>query len=193
MEDTNRAEVTRILESLRAGHADRPEITGRAFELLYDELRRLAAALLGRERAGHTLQPTALVHEAYARLVDQRRADWSGRAHFLGIAGQAMRRVLVDHARQRVAAKRGGKQERVTLSAVPGVDATGFELIELDDALNKLAAESERAARVAELKVFAGLTGEEIAEALGVSRRTVSGDWTVARAWLARELADPAP
>jgi RNA polymerase sigma factor (TIGR02999 family) len=191
MEDEKRSEVTRILHELRAADADRPEVTARAFELLYAELRSLAAALFRSERAGHTLQPTALVHEAFARLVDRERADWQGSAHFLGIAGQAMRRVLVDHARARGAAKRGGERDRVTLSAVPGVDGVGFELIELDDALTKLARESGRAARVAELKVFAGLSGDEIAEVLGVSRRTVTGDWTVARLWLARELGGP--
>ncbi len=191
MESEKRSEVTRILHELRAGDADRPEVTARAFELLYAELRSLAAALFRTERAGHTLQPTALVHEAFARLVDRERVDWQGSAHFRGIAGQAMRRVLVDHARARLAAKRGGGRDRVTLSAVPGVPGAGFELIELDDALTKLARESERAARVAELKVFAGLSGDEIAEALGVSRRTVTGDWTVARLWLARELSGP--
>ncbi len=192
MEESNRSEVTQILQSLQEGDAARPEVTARAFELLYDELRLLAAAMLRRERSGHTLQPTALVHEAFARLMDHTRVDWRGRAHILGIAGQAMRRVLVDHARARIAEKRGGKQERVTLSAVPGVVGPEFELVELDDALTKLALQSERAARVAELKVFAGLSGKEIAEAIGVSRRTVTGDWALARMWLARELSGPA-
>ena len=191
MEDVKRTEVTRILHALRADKAGRPEVTARAFELLYDELRSLASALMRRERGNHTLQPTALVHEVFARLVDQTRVDWQGRAHFLGIAGQAMRRVLVDYARARIAEKRGGGRERVTLSAVPGVLPGEFELVELDDALTKLARESARAARVAELKVFAGLSGGEIAAVIGVSRRTVTGDWAVARMWLARELAGP--
>lgn len=191
MQSEQRGEVTRILHELAAGDGDRPAVTARAFELLYDELRTLAAALFRRESAGHTLQPTALVHEVFARLVDRERVDWQGSAHFLGIAGQAMRRVLVDHARARLAEKRGGDRDRVTLSAVPGAAAVEFELLELDDALTKLARESERAARVAELKVFAGLSGDEIAEALGVSRRTVTGDWAVARLWLARELSGP--
>ncbi len=181
-------EVTSILHALRAA-APRPEVTARAFELLYSELRELAEALLRRERAGHTLQPTALVHEAYGRLAGQDRFDWEDRSHFLGIAAQAMRRVLVDHARHRHAAKRGGKRERITLSALPGVADRELEMIELDDALTKLATESERAARVAEMKLFAGLKGDEIAEVLGVSRRTVNGDWAVARMWLAREFA----
>ncbi len=188
MEDPKRLEVTQFLNSLRETGTDRPEITNQVFELLYRELRALAGSLLRQERVGHTLQPTALVHEAFAKLVDQERVDWQGRAHFLAIAGQAMRRVLVDHARRHRAEKRGGGLERVTLGGI-GNDEQDFALIELDDALTKLASESERAARVAELKVFGGLSGDEIAEALGVSRRTVTGDWTLARMWLARELS----
>ena len=177
-----------FLRALAAGDADRVEITDSLFARLYGELRNLAGAMLRGERDGHTLQPTALVHEAYAKLVDQSRVDWQCRAHFMGVAGQAMRRVLVDHARKRAAAKRGGDRERVTLAAVSGVGDRDLELIELDQVLTRLAAESERAARVAELKLFAGLTSEEIALVLGVSRRTVTGDWTTARLWLSREL-----
>lgn len=193
MQNAERSEVTRILATLRkqdeAQAEERTAVTARVFELLYAELRRIAGGMLRGERAGHTLQATALVHEAYAKLVDQERVDWQGRAHFLGVAGQAMRRVLIDYARRRTAEKRGGNRERVTLSNVAGDVGREILFLELDDALNKLAVKSERAARVAELKVFAGMTGDEIAEALGVSRRTVTGDWQFARVWLARELA----
>jgi len=189
MQHPTPSEVTKLIAALGADEADRADATPRVFELLYAELRSLARVYLHGERPHHTLQPTALVHEAFARLVDQNRTQWRSRAHVLGIAGQAMRRVLIDHARRRSAEKRGGDPKRVTLSAVPGMDSRELEMIELDDALTRLAHESERAARVAELKLFAGLSGDEIAEVLGVSRRTVTGDWTLARMWLARELA----
>ena len=123
------------------------------------------------------------------RLVRPEAAGWNNKRHFLSVAALAMRQLLTDYARTRAAEKRGGNPRRVTLSDVPGVGSRELEMIELDDALSKLAAESERAARVAELKVFAGLSSAEIAEVLGVSRRTITGDWTMARMWLARELA----
>jgi RNA polymerase sigma factor (TIGR02999 family) len=188
MESTTRSEITRFLRALDGDAASRFKATTPVFELLYGELRTLAATLLRRERPDHTLDPTALVHEAYARLVVQEDIEWQGRAHVLGVAAHAMRRVLIDHARRRARQKRGGSRERVTLSDVPGVLGRDLELIELDDALDKLAEASVRAAKVVELKVFAGLSGEEIAEVLGVSRRTVVGDWTMARLWLAREF-----
>lgn len=188
MQESDRQQVTLFLQALAAEDIDRAEVTDSLFARLYEELRRLAGSMLRGERAGHTLQPTALVHEAYAKLVDQDRVDWKCRAHFMGVAGQAMRRVLVDHARKRAAEKRGGDRERVTLAAVSGVGDRDLELIELDQLLTCLADESDRAARVAELKLFAGLTSEEIALVLGVSRRTVTGDWTTARLWLSKEL-----
>ncbi len=188
MQEPERQQITLFLQALAGGDRDRTKITDSLFTRLYGELRKLAGALLHGERAGHTLQPTALVHEAYTKLVDQSRVDWQCRAHFMGVAGQAMRRVLVDHARRRAAAKRGGDRERVTLAAVSGVGDRDLELIELDRVLTRLAGESERAARVAELKLFAGLTTKEIALVLGVSRRTITGDWTTARLWLSKEL-----
>jgi RNA polymerase sigma factor (TIGR02999 family) len=156
---------------------------------VYDELRRIAAAHLARERANHTLQPTALAHEAYLKLVDQKRARWNDRAHFLAIAAEVIRRILIDHARLRQAAKRGGGQ-RLTLGwADDQANAhDDVDLIELEDALERLAQRSARQAKVVELRFFAGLEVKETAEVLGVSPRTVKGDWRVARAWLAREL-----
>lgn len=157
--------------------------------LIYDELRRIAAAHLARERVNHTLQPTALAHEAYLKLVDQSRAQWNDRAHFLAIAAEAIRRILIDHARLRQAAKRGGGQ-RLTLILADDQASShhDVDLIELEDALERLGQLSARQAKVVELRFFAGLEVTETAEVLGVSPRTVKGDWRIARAWLAREL-----
>ncbi len=181
----DKAEITRLLLQRDAlGH-------DQLLELLYGELRRTAGSLMARERAEHTLQPTALVHEAWLRLVDQDRIQWTDRAHFLGIAACSMRQVLVDHARGRAAAKRGGGWGQVTLDEgllAGGGDA--LELLALDDALRKLAALDARAAQVAERRIFGGMTIAEIAQDLGVSRRTVDGDWATARLWLTRELED---
>ncbi len=172
-----------------------PERARRAAEellpMVYDEMRRIASGYLNRERPGHTLDATGLVHEAYEKLVDQRRVEWQGRTHFLAIGAQAMRRLLVNHAVARKRQKRGGDWSRVTLTQGPsspevGVDLEG--LLALDEALKRLEALSERQARVVELRYFAGMTTPEAAAALGVSARTVEGDWTFARAWLRREL-----
>jgi RNA polymerase sigma factor (TIGR02999 family) len=153
--------------------------------VVYQELHRLASHYLRREAAGHTLQPTALVHEAYLRLVDQRRVDWRNRAQFLGVAASMMRRILLNHARDRVARKRGGNPERVSLSLIESPSGRpDVELIALEDALQRLAALDERKGRVVELKFFGGLTIEEIAEVLHVSGATVEREWTFARAWL---------
>lgn len=153
--------------------------------LVYEELRRLASHYLSRERPGHTLQPTALVNEVYLRLIDQRRVDWRNRAQFLGIAASLMRRILVNYARDRGAAKRGGGAERVSLSLVPSPSGRSeVELIALEDALERLAALDERKGRVVELKFFGGLTVDEIAEVLQVSGATVEREWAFARAWL---------
>lgn len=143
------------------------------------------------ERAGHTLTPTALVHEVYLRLVDESRIDWTDRARFFAIAARAMRQILVDHARARAAAKRGGGLLRVTISGndIAGGDGA-LDALALSDAFERLGARDERAASVAEMRVFGGLTHEEIAHALGVSRRTVDSDWTFARRWLSRALAE---
>jgi RNA polymerase sigma factor (TIGR02999 family) len=153
--------------------------------LVYEELHRLAAHYLSRERPDHTLQPTALVHEAYLRLVNQRDVDWRNRAQFLGVAASMMRRILVNHARDRAAAKRGGVQEQVSLSLVDAPSGgPDVELIALEEALERLAVLDARKARVVELRFFGGLTMEEVAEVLEISRPTVERDWSFARAWL---------
>jgi len=163
-------------------------------DLLYGELRALARSFLGRERADHTLQPTALVHEAWIRLSAQDGSRWSDRKHFFAIAAQAMRRILIDHARRKQADKRGGDYQRVTLVTdfTPPMECSdeGVDLLALDEALDQLAKLDARQARVVELRFFAGLTLEEVAEALDVSVRTVAGDWRMARAWLSRALDD---
>lgn len=160
--------------------------------LVYEELRGRAAAYLRKERPDHTLQPTALVHEAYLKLVNQTQAQWKNRAHFLAVAAEAMRRILVDHARKHRAAKRGPGQ-RITITATPDVaDQSPVDLIELDDALKHLAELSERQCRVVELRFFGNMTNEEVAHVLDVSPRTVTGDWLVARAWLQRQLSKAA-
>jgi len=159
----------------------------------YEELRRQTQRYLRRERPGHTLQTTGLVHEAYLRLVDQRQADWQNRAQFFGVAAQMMRRVLVDHARSKRAAKRGGSGIQVTLEdATAAAKERGVDLLELDEALTRLAALDPQQARVVELRYFTGLGIDETAQVLGVSPATVKREWTMVRAWLRRELA-PAP
>jgi RNA polymerase sigma-70 factor (ECF subfamily) len=153
--------------------------------VVYQELHRLASGYLSREAPGHTLQPTALVHEAYLRLVDQRRVDWRNRAQFLGVAASMMRRILVNHARDRAARKRGGNLERVSLSVVESPSGRpDVELIALEDALRRLTEFDQRKGRVVELRFFGGLTTEEIAEVLQVSGATVEREWAFARAWL---------
>ena len=157
----------------------------RMLPVVYDELHRLAVHYLGREATGHTLQPTALVHEAYLRLIDQRRVDWRNRAQFLGLAASMMRRILVNHARDRSARKRVGNAEQVSLSLIESPSGRPeVELIALEDALQRLGALDERKSRVVELKFFGGLTTEEIAEVLQVSGATVEREWAFARAWL---------
>jgi RNA polymerase sigma-70 factor (ECF subfamily) len=159
------------------------------FVLLYDELHAYAARLMRGERQGHTLSPTALVHEAFLRLIDQSRVDWTDRARFGYIAARAMRRILVDHARRRNAEKRGGGATRITLDPAVGAKAdTTLDVIAIHDALDALRSVDERAAATAEMRVFAGLTLEEIALVEDVSLRTVSGDWAFARRWLARAM-----
>ena len=157
--------------------------------LVYDELRRLAAGYLRRERPSHTLQPTALVHEAYLRLIDQHRVDWSNRAQFIGLAAVMMRRVLANHARDRIADKRGGGAEHVPLT-LSGADigTPEIDFLDLHDALDRLAEFDERKSQIVELKFFGGLTTDEIAAALEVSRATVEREWTFTRAWLYRAV-----
>lgn len=156
--------------------------------LVYDELRRLAAAYLSRESAAHTLQPTALVHEAYMRVSAQDGVDPQNPAHLRALSAIAMRRVLVDHARGKKAAKRGGDWGKVTLEAGLMEGEGNLDALELDAALNRLAEVDERRARVVELRFFGGLTNREVGEQLGVSETTVEADWRFARAWLSREL-----
>ncbi len=169
------------------------EALDRLMPLVYQELHRMASRYLTRERSNHTLQSTALVHEAYVRLVDQRLADWHNRAQFFGLAAQAMRRILVDHARSRGRAKRGADAPRVAADvgdAVGKVDAVDLDdAVAIDVALTKLQALDPAQARIVELRFFGGLTVEETAEVVETSPRTVKREWAVARAWLRRELA----
>lgn len=162
----------------------------RLLPVVYGELRRLAAAYLRGERPGHTLQPTALVHEAYVRLINQKQVDWTNRAQFIGIAAVMMRRILVNHARDRIAGKRGGGAEHVPLTlAGGGIGAPEVNLLDLHDALTDLSESDPRKGRIVELKFFGGLTTEEIAQTLDVSVATVERDWKFARAWLHRAVS----
>ncbi len=167
----------------------RQENVNELMQLLYGELRRLAASYLRHERTGHTLQPTALVNEAYLRLLEQDGTDWKNKSHFMAIAAQAMRRVLVDHARRGHAAKRGGPLPRLSLEEVIvySQEQAG-DLIALDDLMERLSRMDAQQGRVVELRVFGGLTVGETAEALGISPATVKRDWSMAKAWLAREM-----
>lgn len=157
---------------------------------VYEELRRQASRYLRRERAGHTLQTTALIHEAYLKLIDQRTVNWQNRAHFFGIAAQAMRRILVDYARGRHRAKRGGIGEDLPLeeAALVVSEERSVDLVVLDEALTRLAEFDERQARIVELRYFSGLSIEETAEVLRISPATVKSDWNVAKAWLRHEI-----
>src|SRR5690349_5153196 len=167
----------------------------RLMPLVYNELRRLASNYLRRERASHTLQPTALVNEAYLKLIDQKNAKWQNRAQFYGVAAQLMRRILVDHARQHQAAKRGGSdQQRLSITSAGQLGAKqlanepALDLLALHEALNELAEIDPQQSRIVELKFFGGLSIEETAEVLGVGHATVERDWKMARAWLRRKL-----
>jgi RNA polymerase sigma factor (TIGR02999 family) len=178
--------VTRILQEWSQGDEDAP---ARLMPLVYEELRRRAAEYLRRERPDHTLQATALVHEAYLKMVDQSRANWKDRAHFASVAAQLMRRILVQHARTHNAEKRGGKLEKIYLDETREM-GTGRqpELIALDDALQGFATSFPREAKVVELKFFGGLEASEIAEVLGLSEKTILRDWNFAKLWLRRDL-----
>jgi len=178
-----------VTEQLRALRGSDPRASDRLVRLVYGELRRQAARLLRRERRDHTLVPTALVHEAFLRLVGQ-AADYENRCQFFAVAAHMMRRVLVDHARARAAAKRPRGDLRVTLDGerLPPVAPRHVDLLSLDAALKRLAALDARQARIVELRYFAGLTAAETADVLGVSLATVKREWSVARAWLCRHL-----
>ena len=161
--------------------------------LVYEELRRLARSYLARERGDHTLQATALVHEAYLRLADETKLSWKDRAHFYGVAARLMRRILVDHARSHNAAKRGGLQEKVTLDEAAELSPNrSFELVALDGALESLAQTYPRPSEVVELKFFGGLDMKEISEVLQISEKTALRDWNFAKLWLCRELTENA-
>ena len=182
------SEVTRMLLAWSAGE---PGAEDGLFPLVYDELKRIARRYLRREREGHTLQPTALVNEAYLRLVDQTRVTWQNRAQFYGVAATMMRRILVNHARALAAEKRGGATRRLSLSDVEISPAdTAAELLALDEALERLHRHDPRKSRVVELLYFGGLENAEVAEVLGVSEKTVRRDWQMARSWLYRELSE---
>ncbi len=188
MSDSGDADVTKILE--RASCGDDSAVK-RLMPLVYAELRGLAGSYLQQERPDHTLQATALVHEAYVRLIKQEDVEWQNRAHFFGVAAQAIRRILVDHARGHKRAKRGGNRQRLHLDEdIALSDASDLDLIGLDEAMEKLADFHKRAAHVVELRFFGGLDRQEVAEFLGISLRTVADDWRLARAWLRRELEE---
>jgi RNA polymerase sigma factor (TIGR02999 family) len=180
-----RDDVTRILSAIEQGD---PQAAAQLLPLVYDELRRLAAQKLACEKPGQTLDATALVHEAYLRLVGSgQEQHWSGRTHFFAAAASAMRRILIDNARRKQTQKRGGGLQRQPLEAVPAPEPDE-ELLALDEALQKLAATDPTKARLVELRYFAGLTGEQAAEVLGISPTTADRHWAYARAWLQNEV-----
>ena len=180
-------ETTRCLLASAQGDA---RAADRLLPRVYKELRALAAHYLRGERPGHTLQPTALVHEAYLRLIRVDRVDWQGKSHFFAMAAREMRRILVDHARERNADKRGGRVERVTLTEGIGlVENRVVDVIALDEALKKVEAKNSRRAHVAELRIFAGLEIDEIASALEIPQRTAKEDWRMARALIGKALS----
>ena len=180
------SDVTRILEAAQQGDSTAAD---QLLPLVYDELRRLAAHKMANEAAGHTLQPTALVHEAWLRLVGNENQKWDGRAHFFAAAAEAMRRILIDRARRKRAARHGGGQQRVELQEVDLASPTDDDqLLAVNEALDKLAVEHQVEADLVKLRYFVGMTNEEAAEVLGISPRTAKYYWTHARAWLYREI-----
>lgn len=180
-------DVTQLLKDWTNGNK---AALDRLLPAVYQELRRLAGQYLRRERMDHTLQATALVHEAYLRLIDQKNVQWQNRAHFYGVAAQMMRRILVDHARRHLSEKRGGEQQILSLDdAIALPERRHGSLVALDDALTRLAEIDERKCRVVELRFFGGLSVEETAEALSVAPATVMRDWAMAKAWLLREMS----
>jgi RNA polymerase sigma factor (TIGR02999 family) len=185
--NTSPGDVTQLLLDLRLGNR---EANARLIPLVYQELRRIAAAHMRREHFNHSLQPTALVHEAYMRLVQISQVDWQSRAHFFCVASTEMRRILVDHARANLAQKRGGRNNTIWLDEdILAGPSKSPEVIALDDALNALAKLDDRQAKIVEMRFFAGMTEEETGEILGISVRTVKRDWRIAKAWLFKELS----
>jgi RNA polymerase sigma-70 factor (ECF subfamily) len=184
--DESRGDITQLLQRVSSSGG---EGLDELLEVVHAELRRQAARYLRRERKNHTLQPTALVNEAFMKLVDQRNVRWQNRAHFFGIAAQAMRRIVIDHARTRQRVKRGGVQQAVTLDeAMIAAESRSIDVLALDQALKRLEALDPRQAKIVELRYFAGLSVEETAEVTGLSPATVKRDWAMARAWLHSEL-----
>jgi RNA polymerase sigma factor (TIGR02999 family) len=183
------SDVTRILQSIEEGD---PRAADDLLPLVYDELRKLASLRMAREKPGQTLSATSLVHEAYLRLVDvEESRQWNGRGHFFAAAAEAMRRILVEHAREKKSAKRGGDRIRIELTGLAAaVDAQPDRLLDLNDALAALADDDEQAARIAKMRLFAGLTFDELALALGLSQTAVHRQWTYARAWLKRAMSE---
>jgi len=181
------AEITAMLREWSDG---KQEALDKLLPLVYDELHRQASRFLRKERQGHTLQTTALIHEAYLKLIDQRDVKWESRTHFFALAAQAMRRILVDYARTRHREKRGGDNLKLPLEEALTIAAEekSVDLVALDEALNRLAERDEQQARVVELRYFSGLSLEETATALHISRATAARDWSMAKAWLFREL-----
>lgn len=185
--EQNSHEITEMLHEWSGGNHDALD---KLLPLIYDELHRQAANYLRHERADHTLQTTALINEAYLKLIDQRNVNWENRTHFFAIAAQSMRRILVDYAKAKRRAKRGGGDVQITFEENLLVTANekSIDLVALDEALNRLAAKDEQQARVVELRYFSGLNLEETAEVLRISRTTATRDWAMAKAWLHREL-----
>ena len=184
-------EITQLLAAWREGNQSALD---ELYPLVYDELHRLARRYMSRERKGHTLQTTALINEAYVRLVDQKNVHWANRSHFFAISAQIMRRILIDHARRHAYAKRGGGARQVSLDETATMAQGDFsEVLRLDEALKSLAQLDPRRSQVVELRYFGGLNNEEIAGVLNISENTVIRDWNMARAWLHRQLTEGAP
>jgi RNA polymerase sigma-70 factor, ECF subfamily len=186
--ETDSRDITDLLIAVSNGRRDALD---QLVAAVYDHLRRIAGAQLRREGVGHSLQPTALVHEAYVRLVDQRHLEWRNRAHFFGAAASLMRRILVDHARARLAEKRGGQLERVTLvgDEPAAGNPLGIDILALHESLKRMAALNPRQERIVELRYFGGLTIQEAAEVVGISEATLVREWTIAKAWLRSNLS----
>jgi RNA polymerase sigma-70 factor (ECF subfamily) len=183
-------EITQLLAEWRDGNQSALD---ELYPLVYDELHRLARRYMSRERKGHTLQTTALINEAYVRLVDQKNVHWANRSHFFAISAQIMRRILIDHARRHAYAKRGGGAQQVSLEEVAAITPNpSRELVRLDEALKSLAEMDPRRSQVVELRYFGGLSNEEIAGVLNISANTVTRDWNMARAWLYHQLSETA-
>lgn len=180
--------ITKQLQDWSGGKD--PQVSDALLNLVYGELRRQARQYLSRERGGHTLQTTALVHEVYLKLIKQENIAWESRSHFFGIAARLMRQILIDYARTKQRAKRGGEKDKVPLenALTVGISDTNFDLLALDEALTRLAAKEEHLAKIVELRFFSGLSVEDTAAVLSISDSTVKRDWQVAKAWLHREL-----